>query len=97
MIIKKHKVAIDRVTATWLVEVKLYGVIPRKLQVKIKVNKLKINGKNFCPSSPILPLIKSLMKLKRISAIVWILDGINDFLRVEKIINVIIRKVAITM
>lgn len=40
---------IEKVKTKWLVEAKLYGIIPIKLFIKIKVNKVKIKGKYTCP------------------------------------------------
>lgn len=38
-----------KVKKMWLVTVKVYGIIPKKLQKKIKTNVVKTKGKNFSP------------------------------------------------
>ena len=45
--------ASEKVTAIWLVTVKLPGTMPKKLQNSTKTNKVKTKGKNFSPSSPV--------------------------------------------
>lgn len=39
----------EKVKIKWLVEAKLYGIIPIKLFIKINTNKAYIKGKYFCP------------------------------------------------
>ena len=47
------KNAIAKVTIIWLVHVKLKGIIPIRLPIRIKKNKVKMNGKYLKPSLPI--------------------------------------------
>ena len=42
-----------RVTAIWLVTVKLPGTMPKKLLHNTKMKRVKTKGKNFNPSSPV--------------------------------------------
>jgi hypothetical protein len=49
LIPKKVTTAKPRVTTIWLVTVKLYGIIPNKLQNNIKENTEKITGKYKFP------------------------------------------------
>ena len=38
-------IAITKVTTMWLVKVKLYGIIPRRLPNRMNMNSAKMNGK----------------------------------------------------
>ena len=51
---KNMNAANAKVTAIWLVAVKLYGNIPSKLQNTMNMNSEKINGKYWRPASPTL-------------------------------------------
>lgn len=43
---------IENVNIKWLVEAKLYGIIPIKLFTNININNVYIKGKYICPSLP---------------------------------------------
>ena len=51
--------AIEKVTMIWLVTVKLYGIIPIKLQNNIIKKVVNINGKYFLPTGPAFSLTTS--------------------------------------
>lgn len=44
----------EKVTIKWLVTVKLYGIIPCTLQIRIIIKVVKIRGKNGLPLGPAL-------------------------------------------
>lgn len=46
----------EKVTIEWLVTVKLYGIIPCTLHIRIIIEVVKIRGKNFLPLGPALSL-----------------------------------------
>ncbi len=57
----KMKNEIAKVTIIWLVQVKLYGSIPKRFPSKINMNKEKMKDKYFIPSFPILsPIIPAM-------------------------------------
>jgi hypothetical protein len=49
---RKTIIARAKVMDIWLVTVKLYGSIPRRLQIRMNINKLKIMGVYFNPFLP---------------------------------------------
>ena len=79
--IKKEKLRV-KATVTWLVNVKLYKVIPNKLAIKINKNKEKIKGKYFDPFFVICCLTKLKTKeyklIKKIN--IFILVKISNFI-----------------
>jgi hypothetical protein len=54
MVVTVKKIEIDKVkvTITWLVAVKLYGIIPIRLQQRRKVKVVNRRGKYFFPAGP---------------------------------------------
>src|SRR6201996_8487642 len=68
-----------RVTAIWLVTVKLPGTMPKKLQHSTNMKRVKTKGKNFSPSSPVAEWIMLETNSYDISAMDWPRVGTRRF------------------
>lgn len=90
-------IAKQKVTISWLVAVKLYGVRPIEFDAMIKQNKVKTRGKNLLPSLPIEPFTIPKIRLYIDSATTCGFEGTIAFFLVAKSMNIIARAVAITI